>query len=311
MSTTAAAPLPGPALLNRRRSLLWLGALFAAPAVFANGPAPALMLARVYRPGVALHDYWISEKYDGLRGYWDGQRLLTRGGETVHAPAWFTAGWPAVPLDGELWAGRGRFAKALSTVRQQTPDTVAWRELRFMVFDAPAHPGSFDERIGAYHAAVAGIAQPWVLAVPQDRGTTHADLMARLDAAVKAGAEGLMLHRGAAHHRALRSDDLLKVKTHDDAEAQVLAHLPGRGRHAGRLGALWVQTPEGLRFRLGSGFSDAERESPPAIGTWVTYRFRGLHGSGLPRFATFVRVRDPVEYGGPEAAGASLPGPLR
>jgi DNA ligase-1 len=294
--TSAASSSPANAAPGRRRCLGWLAALLLTGALpaFAAEP-PALMLAQVYRPGLPLADYWISEKYDGLRGFWDGQRLRTRGGETVNAPAWFTAGWPPQPMDGELWAGRGRFEQALSTVRQTTPDDLAWRSIRFMVFDLPAHPGTFTERIRAYTERVDGLKQPWVQAVPQQRATTHADLMARLDQMVREGGEGLMLHKGASLYRGVRSDDLLKVKAHEDAEAQVLAHLSGKGRHAGRLGALQVRTREGLLFSLGSGFSDAQRENPPPVGAWVTYRFRGLHASGLPRFATFVRVRDAAD----------------
>jgi len=293
--TSAASDSPCIAAPGRRRCLGWLAALVALPlGAFAAEP-PALMLAQVYRPGLPLGDYWISEKYDGLRGFWDGQRLRTRGGETVNAPAWFTAGWPATPMDGELWAGRGRFEQALSTVRTLKPDDLAWRSIRFMVFDLPAHPGTFSERISAYTQLVDGLSQAWVQAVPQQRATTHADLMARLDRMVQGGGEGLMLHKGASLYRGVRSDDLLKVKTFEDAEAQVLAHLSGKGRHAGRLGALKVQTPEGLSFSLGSGFSDAHRDNPPPVGAWVTYRFRGLHASGLPRFATFVRVRDAAD----------------
>ncbi|WP_428300253.1 DNA ligase [Hydrogenophaga sp.] len=279
----------------RRRALLSglvlaLASTAVPPAALA-ADAPALMLAGVYRPGIALDAYWLSEKYDGLRALWDGQRLRTRGGEMIAAPAWFTAGWPAKPMDGELWAGRGRFEEALSTVRQQTPDDTAWQRIRFMVFDLPAHPGPFTDRITAYHGLVSRLDQPWVRAVPQERVNSHAVLMARLDRMVKDGGEGLMLHRGDAPYRAVRGDDLLKVKTHEDAEARVIAHLPGRGRHSGRMGALEVQTREGVRFRLGTGFTDAQREHPPAVGDWVTYRFRGLTASGVPRFASFVRVR--------------------
>mgnify|MGYP002682405782 CR=1 FL=1 len=115
-----------------------------------------------------------------------------------------------------------------------------------------------------------------------------AALQALLHRTVRAGGEGLMLHRGASLYRAGRSDDLIKVKTHEDTEARVVAHLPGKGRHAGRLGALLVETPSGQRFRLGAGFSDADRERPPPVGSWVTYRFRGTHDGGLPRFASFV-----------------------
>ena len=276
-----------------RRSCLALLALAAFPALPAlAADAPALLLAQVYRPGLPLQDYWVSEKYDGVRGFWDGRTLRTRGGETVQAPAWFTAGWPEVPMDGELWAGRGRFSHAQSTTRQQQPGDVAWRQIRFMVFDLPGDKGTFDQRLPALNALVESLGQPWVQAVPQRRVANDAALQALLHRTVRAGGEGLMLHRGASLYRAGRSDDLIKVKTHEDTEARVVAHLPGKGRHAGRLGALLVETPSGQRFRLGAGFSDADRESPPPVGSWVTYRFRGTHDGGLPRFASFVRERE-------------------
>ena len=275
-----------------RRSCLALLALAAVPALPAlAADAPALLLAQVYRPGLPLQDYWVSEKYDGVRGFWDGRTLRTRGGETVQAPAWFTAGWPEVPMDGELWAGRGRFSHAQSTTRQQQPGDVAWRQIRFMVFDLPGDKGTFDQRLPALNALVESLGQPWVQAVPQRRVANDAALQALLHRTVRAGGEGLMLHRGASLYRAGRSDDLIKVKTHEDTEARVVAHLPGKGRHAGRLGALLVETPSGQRFRLGAGFSDADRERPPPVGSWVTYRFRGTHNGGLPRFASFVRAR--------------------
>ena len=279
----------------RRHCLAWLGlAPLAAltPLQAWAADAPALLLANVYRPGMRLADYWVSEKYDGVRGYWDGHTLRTRGGETVAAPAWFTAGWPDTPMDGELWAGRGRFSHAQSTVRQQQPDDAAWREMRFMVFDLPAHGGTFDQRLPALNQLVESLNQPWVQAVPQQRVASDAALQKLLLRTVRAGGEGLMLHRGASMYRAGRSDDLIKVKTHEDAEAKVVAHLPGQGRHAGRLGALVVEMPSGQRFRLGAGLTDAERDHPPPVGSWVTYRFRGTHDSGVPRFASFVRVRD-------------------
>ena len=275
-----------------RRSCLALLALAAVPALPAlAADAPALLLAQVYRPGLPLQDYWVSEKYDGVRGFWDGRTLRTRGGETVQAPAWFTAGWPEVPMDGELWAGRGRFSHAQSTTRQQQPGDVAWRQIRFMVFDLPGDKGTFDQRLPALNALVESLGQPWVQAVPQRRVANDAALQALLHRTVRAGGEGLMLHRGASLYRAGRSDDLIKLKTHEDTEARVIAHLPGKGRHAGRMGALLVEMPSGQRFRLGAGFSDADRERPPPVGSWVTYRFRGTHNGGLPRFASFVRAR--------------------
>ena len=274
-----------------KRRLLLLGCLLAV-AQRALADAPALLLAGRYRPGIDLRDWWVSEKYDGVRAHWDGRQLRTRGGERIAAPAWFTAGWPALPMDGELWAGRGRFEHAQSAAAREQPDDAQWRALRYMVFDLPAHPGSFDERLAALRAAVSALDHTWIQAVPQRKVAGDAELQALLREVVRGGGEGLMLHRGASLYRAGRGDDLLKLKTHDDAEARVIAHVPGKGKHAGRLGALMVETPEGRRFALGTGFTDAQRADPPPVGSWVTYRFRGLHeGSGLPRFASFLRVR--------------------
>ncbi len=278
---------------TRRALLCGAGAIAFAPSlVLAKPGAPPLMLAATYRRGMPLDDYWVSEKYDGVRGYWDGRQLWTRGGERVVAPAWFTAPLPAVPMDGELWAGRGRFALAVSTVRSQTPNDAAWREMRFMVFDLPAQEGDFTTRLTALRRLLPLPAAPWAVPVPQLRATTHAALQGLLDKTLRLKGEGLMLHRGASIYRAERSVDLLKVKPYDDADARVLAHVPGRGKHAGRLGALLVETPEGKRFKLGGGFTDAQREVPPAIGSWVSYRYNGTNPGGLPRFARFIRVRD-------------------
>jgi len=279
-------------VLNRRSLLLAAFGLAIAPAALAREPAPPLMLAETYRRDMSLADYWVSEKYDGVRAFWDGRQLWTRGGERIVAPAWFTTPLPKQPLDGELWAGRGRFAHAVSTARNQTPNDIAWHEMRYMVFDLPAQPGDFTTRLAALRRLLPVTDAPWVVPVPQERATTHEALQALLDKTVKMGGEGLMLHRGASLYKGERGNDLLKVKPYEDAEARVIEHLPGKGRHSTRLGALVVETPEGKRFRLGTGLTDAERENPPAIGTWVTYRYNGLTAKGLPRFARFMRVRE-------------------
>ncbi|RYF30469.1 MAG: DNA ligase [Comamonadaceae bacterium] len=278
-------------MLTRRRLLTW-AALAGSVGTPAWAAAPALMLADVYRRGMPLEGYWVSEKYDGVRGYWDGKQLWTRGGERVVAPAWFTASLPPTPMDGELWAGRGRFALAVSTVRSQTPNESAWREMRFMVFDLPAQAGDFDARLAALRKLLPIPAAPWVVPVAQERATTHAALQALLDKTVKLGGEGLMLHRGTSMYRGERNADLLKFKPFDDAEARVVAIVQGQGKHSGRMGALVVESPEGRRFKLGGGFTDAQRDDPPAVGTLVTYRYNGTNASGLPRFARFLRIRE-------------------
>lgn len=260
---------------------------------------PAISLANVYVEGSDPSGYLVSEKLDGMRGYWDGKRLLTRGGNVINAPVWFAAGWPDHPLDGELWIGRGKFAETVSTVRSEKPDDAAWRRIHYMLFDLPGHPGTFRERVAALSEVVSKIAQPWVRMVPQTPATTASALKQQLREIESVGGEGLMLHRADALYQAGRSDDLLKVKPYLDAEARVIAHVPGRGRYAGLLGALVVETEAGRRFRLGSGFSDYERRYPPPVGTWVTYRYRSVTSKGLPRFASYLRVRADKESAAP------------
>ena len=259
----------------------------------AQTAAPPLMLAQVWRTGMPLQDYWVSEKYDGVRGYWDGRQLLSRGGIPIKAPAWFTSGWPSTPMDGELWAGRGQFGHAQSTTAQTAPDDAAWQRMRFMVFDLPTAPGNFDQRRPMLQRTVAALDQSWVQAVEQRKLGNEAELQQWLMQIVKNGGEGLVLHKGSAPYRSGRSDDLLKLKPFDDAEARVIGYKPGRGQWQGMTGALLVQSPDGKQFSLGSGLSAELRRSPPPLGSWVTYRYQGLHEkSGLPRFARFMRVRN-------------------
>lgn len=275
----------------RRRSLLAL-AFFAPclPVAAKGGAKPAMQLPGPWRSGLELSEWWVSEKYDGIRAWWDGQHLYTRGGTQLAVPDWFTHGWPRVPLDGELWAGRGGFARVQSTVLRQQPDDEAWRSIRYMVFDMPEHGGAFDARLQTLRASLGKYTSASLHLVEQRRVASEAELKKLLASTTKAGGEGLVLHHGNAPYQEGRSANLLKLKAHEDAEARVIAHIKGKGRNAGRLGALLVETPDGKLFRLGTGFTDAERHNPPPVGAWVTYRYRGHHASGLPRFASYLRT---------------------
>lgn len=272
-------------------ALLAVAALQSISLRAADVPARTTMLASAHRDGIAVQHYWVSEKLDGVRGRWDGEHLWTRGGHRIHAPTWFTRGWPATPMDGELWMGRGRFERTSATVRTARPVDADWRAMRFMVFDLPSHPGPFEARLVALRRDVRGAGVPWLRAVPQVRVPDASTLEQRLDEVEARGGEGLMLHHRDSIYRNGRSEWLLKYKRHDDAEARVIAHLPGRGKYDGMTGSLLVERPDGMRFRLGSGLSDAQRAAPPPIGAWVTYRYDGFTSKGLPRFARFLRVR--------------------
>jgi DNA ligase-1 len=225
-----------------------------------------------------------------VRGHWDGSALRYRSGRVVPAPAWFTARLPLTPLDGELWLGRGRFDELSGIVRKSTPVDAEWRELRYMVFELPGAAGTFAERARRIRELAAQTDWPQLAAVEQAPVADRDALQRRLDATVAQGGEGLVLHLASAAYRPGRSDVTMKLKPELDTEAVVIAHHPGQGRNASRLGALEVRAPDGRQFLIGSGFSDAQRRDPPAVGSVVTYRYRELTPTGLPRFASFLRV---------------------
>lgn len=283
--------MPRRRLLLSALLLLLLPCALLPPPLAAAGQPPRLMLATVYHDDTDVARYWVSEKLDGVRGRWDGHVLWTRGGMRVQAPAWFTEGWPPVPLDGELWLGRGRFEDASGTVRAGDAGDPDWRRMRFMVFDLPDDGGTFGERVRHMRDLLDEAGVAWLQPVAQYRVRDRDELDALLASVVEAGGEGLMLHHEAARYRAGRSDDLLKYKPYDDAEARVVAHTPGKGKYRGMLGALVVERADGLRFRIGSGFTDAQRAAPPPVGSVVTYRYNGLSNKGVPRFARFLHVR--------------------
>ena len=259
----------------------------------AGGPgAPPLLLANVYRDDIDLDQYWVSEKLDGVRAWWDGEALVSRSGNRFNAPPWFIEHFPTVQLDGELWMGRGAFERLSGAVRRQIPDDAQWRGIRFMVFDLPLSPATFDRRLQRLREMFEAIESPSIALVEQFRVADRDELMDVLDRVVAGGGEGLMLHKGSSLYTAGRSDDLLKLKVYEDAEAVVVGHLPGKGRLAGMLGALVVETPGGQRFRLGTGFSDEERRDPPPLGATVTYKYYGKTRRGVPRFASFSRIRN-------------------
>lgn len=273
------------------QSLAWAALLGTALPLSAAETLP-LLLAETEQGQADVALYLVSEKLDGVRAFWDGQALRTRKGHTIQVPSWFVARFPAQPLDGELWLGRGEFERLSGIVRRQTPDDSQWQQVRYLVFELPQSPGTFRQRALALRELTARLALPWLQAVEQWEFGSREALDKKLEQIVRAGGEGLMLHRADAVYVTGRSDVLLKLKAWHDAEATVIGHQPGRGKYAGMLGALRVRTAGGVEFMLGTGLSDADRRQPPPVGTLITFRYRELTARGLPRFASYHRPRD-------------------
>jgi DNA ligase-1 len=269
------------------------GALSAPPrttATKADKDVPGLLLADRWDTVTNLQGWWMSEKLDGVRAYWDGKQFLSRQGNVYHAPDWFIRDLPDFPLDGELWLDRRMFQRAVSIARRQDKSE-HWKELRYVVFDAPGQDGEFEGRLKFVEEFIAGAAPAYATALEHApcKGIDHLrEELARVEAL---GGEGLMLRQPGSRYVAGRSATLLKVKNFQDDEARVIGHEPGKGRHKGRLGALLVELKNGKRFSVGTGFSDAERGNPPPVGSVIRFRYQELSDAGIPRFPSYLGVR--------------------
>ena len=271
-----------------RRSLILLS-LLAPFSSFAE--SKGVLLAQDYKVGIDPSLYLISEKLDGVRALWDGKALRFRSGQAISAPAWFVAKLPATPLDGELWLARGKFDELSGMVRKLQPVDSEWRQVKYMVFELHAGDGTFEKRSKQLQALAKQTNWPQLQWIEQFKLPDEKALHARFVQITSQGGEGLMLHKLDAPITTGRSDVLLKLKPVSDAEGIVTAHIPGKGKFAGMLGALQIKTEDGHSVKIGTGFSDEQRKNPPPVGSTITYSYRDITPNGKPRFAAFLRMR--------------------
>lgn len=277
--------------LERLKRLLFFILFFLCACPHASRAAdPKIMLPEVYTKNTDIAGWLVSEKLDGVRGYWDGRKLLSKHGITFHPPAAFLHNFPHFALEGEIWGGRGTFERTVAEVRRQQPDK-GWLALKFAIFDVPKAAGPFVKRLQKAKHWFANHHSAYAFIIPQRPVQDKTDLAKELRRVEKLGGEGLIVRRPDALYQTGRSDHILKVKSHQDMEADVVARLPGTGKNKGKLGSLLVQLPNGTRFKIGTGLTDEQRKHPPPVGSTITFKYYGFYKSGIPKFPSFLRVR--------------------
>lgn len=282
-----------------------------------------LQLAQIFDPkkhGIA--GWFVSEKLDGMRALWDGgitaglptnevpwantakdktvtvaTGLWSRYGKPIQAPDWWLNCLPTYPLDGELWIGRGTFQELVSiTKRTVNVLETEWKDVKYMVFDAPTYEEIFvpGEIKNLHHSClITNTVLDWVksrliidpdvrsgfefrykmlrkeltgnrvivvhdqLMLPHNTDKARDILDTRLQEVSLAGGEGLMLRSPVMPWFPKRCNNILKIKPVRDAEATVVGYRCGKGKHLGRIGALVVNY-SGKFFDL-AGLTDEER----------------------------------------------------
>ena len=219
---------------------------------------------------------WLaSEKLDGVRAYWDGRNLLSRNGKILAAPVGWSAHFPPFALDGELYTVRGEFEKIQSTVMDKTPSVAAWSEIKFYVFDVPEASGGLLDRLGELENFILKNPQAGqnLKIIKQVKVKDNAEFEAFAEAVIAKGGEGAVVREPNVPYERKRSKNALKYKKFKGSNPD-------------------EQIPYGVKFKVGSGFSDEERANPPKIGSVITYKYQNLTAKGLPRFPIFLRVRE-------------------
>ncbi len=254
-------------------------------------PAPSIVNATNYHQDLVIDDYLVSEKLDGVRAIWTGRKMVTRSGRVVALPSWFSEKLPSVMVEGELWAGRDGFSLVQRTVLDVKPDDQAWRHISFMMFDAPGHLGTFQLRYQYLISLCQSLKVDHIKCVKQYHFSTHEKLHQYLQQVTEQGGEGVMLKSIKSTYHPGRNGTLVKMKVSQDAEGVVVGYKPGKGKFNGKMGAVLVEIDGGIRFYIGSGFNDEEREAPPKLGEVITFRHNGWTINGIPKFARYHRIR--------------------
>lgn len=249
-----------------------------------------LMLPQVYDDTVEVKGWLMSEKLDGVRGYWNGEQLLSKNGNLLYPPQEFIKNFPPFPMEGELWGGHGTFEKTVSTVTQNQANN-GWLQLHFAIFDVPQAQGEFVHRLEKLTRWFDQHPSIFAYIIPQTIVENKTHLINELKRIETLGGEGLIVRKPDGLYNNGRSAEILKVKSFFDTEATVLAHIQGKGKNQNRLGSLLVEQPDGIRFKIGGGFSDDEREIPPPVGSIITFKYYGFYQSGIPKFPSFLRIR--------------------
>jgi DNA ligase 1 len=266
-----------------------------------------ISLAQKWVPSKDPTGWILSEKLDGMRAYWNGNKLWSRNGLPVIAPDWFIAGLPSdLHLDGELFLGRGLFDDCMSIARR-TDASDDWKKLRYVIFDAPqvttggtatgTGTGGILERLEKAKERMSVGRTPYAVIHPHEVCQNLDHLLEKLAEIEQLGGEGIMLRHPTALHRGGRTSDLLKVKSFHDDEAIITAYEAGKGKYHGMVGSLVCMLKNGEVFKCGSGLTDFLRNyaNVPKIGTVITFQYFELTKDGVPRFPTYLRVRPDVD----------------
>jgi DNA ligase-1 len=246
-----------------------------------------VLLAKNYE-NQSPRNWYMSEKLDGVRAIWTGRDFVSRNGNKFNVPDEFKQGLPDIRLDGELWIARAKFQSVVGLVRKKYPQISQWKNVKYMVFDAPEIKDVFQNRLNHLQK----LNFPNHVKVVEHKLCRSANHLDKFEnKIVENGGEGVMLRDPLSYYENKRSDTLLKIKSHDAAEAIVVGYKDGKGKHSGQTGALICKNNKGVTFAVGT-VTNAQRDKPPQKGSKITFLHQGLTDGSKPRSPVFLAIRN-------------------
>jgi len=254
--------------------------------VLFSTPLPVLQHAKIYKDQ-NISGWVMSEKLDGIRGYWDGKTMYTKQGTKLFPPKGFTSNFPPFTLDGELWSKHQDFEYIQSTVLSHNG---SWKGITYNIFEAPKAKDDFVVRLQKVKQWFQKHPNPYARIVPQHPCLSQHDLLLYLDDVAGQGGEGVMVKDPSLEYFSGRTSHILKVKKAHDMEGTVVHVIINPTTNT--LKSLELVLDNGVHFKLGNGFSDEERKHPPLVGQQITFKYYGFTKNKKPKFASFIRIRN-------------------
>ena len=251
--------------------------------LFANDK-PKLLLLNKYSDDINVTNWYMSEKLDGVRAYWDGEKLISRSGKVFTTPTFFTKEFPKHELDGELWSKRGDFSNIVSIVNKKKSHN-GWKNLTYNIFEVPHAKGILTQRLSKVKNS------KYLKVIKQIKVKDKNHLNNFLKSVEKKGGEGVVVRDGTLPYYTGRDNNALKVKSYIDTECEVVGYNKAQGKYEGMVGSLSCRMKNMQIIKIGSGLNEHQRAVPPKIGAIITFKYYGLTSKGNPRFPIFLRVR--------------------
>jgi DNA ligase-1 len=256
--------------------------LFLISSLFAD--KPELFLLNNYNKDINVTSWYMSEKLDGVRAYWDGENLTSRNGKIFNAPSFFTKDFPKHQLDGELWSKRGDFSNISSIVNKKDPHN-GWENLTYNIFEVPDAKGNLLQRLKNVKTS------KYIKIILQIKVKNKKHLYEFLKSIEEKGGEGVVVRDGKLNYYTGRDNNALKVKNYTDAECKIVSYNKGSKKYRNVVGSLSCKMNNNQIIKIGSGLNDEQRKNPPKIGAIITFKYYGLTSKGNPRFPVFLHER--------------------